>query len=204
LSFVIRPVTAGLRAAADAGATSRGDLILSIPAAGPAVLNGQSMYILAADGSLLAFDKQTGVDLTGPDVTMLWPQQGLQVGNTKGPLEVYFQVSDEATGVNEKSLNVTVNGNAVVYDYGRDGIISLRFGNSEKNKPLNDGRASFEITATDWMGNKTVKSFSLGIDNNLTPVARPGGKPGDQSGTPGRGPGGRQGGGGGAGGVGGG
>lgn len=188
-SFVIRPLTAGLKAAGAAGATTRNDEIISIPASGPAVVNGQSMYILAADGSLLAFDKNLGVDLTGPSIDMLWPQQGLQTGTSsdKGPLEMFFKISDEASGVNEKLVSVTVSGKPLEFTYGRDGILAVRIGVNEKNKPLNDGRAVFEVTATDWMGNKTVTQYSLTVDNNLMPVARPGGRPGEAGGPPGGG-----------------
>lgn len=193
-SFVIRPVTAGLKAATNtagggAGANTEEEII-SVPAAGPAVVNGQSMFILAMDGSLLAFDKTLGVDLTGPSIDMLWPQQGLQTGTSseRGPLEMFFKVADEASGVNEKTVGVSVNGKPLEFTYGRDGIITIRIGLNEKNKPLANGRAVFEVTASDWMGNKTTSVYSLSIDNVLQPVARPGGRPGDPA-TGGGGPG---------------
>ncbi|MEQ1821865.1 MAG: PQQ-binding-like beta-propeller repeat protein [Fimbriimonadaceae bacterium] len=203
-SYTIRPVTMGLKAASDSGATTRGNEILSIPASGPAIVNGQSMYILAADGSLLCFDHNLGVDLTGPAIKMLWPQAGLQVGNTKKvdnvnvPLDIYLQVTDEATGINDDTMNVTVNGAKVKFDYGRDGILSLQFGNSAMNPPLRDGRAVIEVTVADWMGNSTTSSFSLTIDNSLLPLVRAGGRPGDPAGA-GRGRGGKGGGNGGGG-----
>lgn len=210
-SFTIRPVTTGLKAASDAGATTRGNEILSIPATGPAIVNGQTMYILAADGSLLAFDHTLGVDLTGPAVKLLWPQAGLQVGNTKqaevdgkrvnAPLDIYIQVTDEATGINDATMSVTVNGAKVKYEYGRDGILALQFGNGAQNPPLRDGRAVIEVTVSDWMGNSTTSQFSLTIDNTLLPLVRPGGRPGDPAGgaAGGRGKGGGNGGGSGSG-----
>jgi len=184
-SFVIRPITAGLKTSSSSGGNTTSEEILSVPAAGPATLNGESMYILAADGSLLAFDKKLGVDLTGPAIDMLWPQQGLQTGtsSSRGPLEMFFKVSDEASGVNEKTVAVTVGGKPLDFTYGRDGIITVRIGLNEKNKPLADGRAVFEVTATDWMGNKSTATYSLTIDNTLQPIGRPGGRPGEQGGS---------------------
>ncbi len=196
-TFTIRPVTSGLKAASTTGTgtTATAKEILSIPASGPAIVNGESMFILAADGSLLAFDNNLGVDLTGPSVKMLWPQPGLQVGNTRPaevdgkkitvPLDIYLHVADEATGINETTMSVTVNGAKVKYEYGRDGILAIQFGNGFQNPALRDGRAVIEVTVSDWMGNATTSQFSLTIDNSLAPLVRPGGRPGEAAGAAG-------------------
>ncbi len=188
-SYVIRPVTAGLKVQSSASSTvERNGEIVSVPAAGSAVLAGQTMLVLAMDGSLLSFDKTTGVDLTGPLVRLMYPTQGAQVGTRKGPLDVYIQISDDATGVNDKALKITVNDNPVDFTYGRDGIAVLHFGTGLKNSALNDGRATFTVTAIDWMGNQTIQTFSLMIDNDLAPLAKPKGTQPDGTGA-GSGPG---------------
>lgn len=197
-SFLIRPLTAGMKAqASNTQGVERSGEIVSVPAAGPAVLNGQTMFLLASDGSLLAFDKSVGVDLTGPDVRMVWPNQGAQVGSRKGPLDVFFHITDEATGINDKTLKVTVNDQPVDFTFGRDGFAVMRFGQGLKNGILQDGRAVFKVVVSDWMGNQTSSSFTVMIDNDLAPLALPGGTQPDAG--RGGGAGGRQGGGGGGG-----
>lgn len=198
-SFTIQPLTAGLKAAQSSGTQTveRVGEVVSVPAAGSAVLSGQTMLILAADGSMLAFDKDQGVDLTGPAVKMVWPNQGAQVGTRKGPLDVFFKITDEASGVSEKSLKITVNGKAIDFTYGRDGFAFARFGQGLKNGILQDGRAEFEVVVADWMGNETSAHYSLSIDNDLAPLAAPSGTKPDGGGRP------KPGGGGGGGGAGG-
>lgn len=174
-SYVIRPLTAGLKVTGSSGAATDPNTLVAIPAAGAAVLNGNTMYVLAADGSLLAFDKELGVDLTGPDISMLWPQQGIQTGTAsdRGPLEVFFRVSDEATGVNPKTVSVKLDGKDMQWEMYRDGTIAMKIGLNEKNKPLPDGRATFEVSASDWMGNRSTTKFSITVDNTLATVGRP-------------------------------
>lgn len=202
-SYTIRPVTAGLKVSSSSGsgpATGTGrssgsnqdtDLI-SIPAAGPVVGGGNSMFVLATDGSLLCFDGQNGVDLTGPSVKVIWPAAGLQISttSTQAPQDIYFQLADDATGINEKSIKVTLNGKSLDYTFSRDGVLTLRFGPGTKNGTLQDGRAVIEITVADWMGNVTTSKTSYMIDNTLPPLTRPGGQPGSGPGGAGGGRGG--------------
>ncbi len=176
-SYLIKPLTAGMKAStstATSGVERAGEIV-SIPAAGAAVLSGQTMYLLALDGSMLAFDKTLGVDLTGPVVRMAWPMQGAQVGTQRGPLDIFLHISDDATGVNEKTIAITINDEAATFTYGRDGFASLRYGKDTKGGVLPDGRAVVKVVAMDWMGNKTESSFVINIDNALAPLALPGG-----------------------------
>lgn len=190
-SYTIRPVTAGLKSSASSGnsgnpsgpraggsssSSSGSEDIISIPAAGPVSTDNKSMYVLALDGSLLCFDAENGVDLTGPSCKALWPQAGLQVGSAKGPLDIYLQLADEATGINDKSLKITVNGKEVKdYNLGRDGVLYIHFGQGTKNGMLQNGRAEIEVTVSDWMGNLTKSKVNYTIDNDLPPLALPGG-----------------------------
>lgn len=169
-SFTIRPLVAGLK-------DSAGKDVVYVTAVGSPVASGNTMLVLAADGSMLAFDKEQGVDLTGPSVQLVFPTQGAQVGNRKGLLEAYFLLADEASGINDKTLTVTANGRKLDYLFGRDGYLILQFGQGTKNGVLGDGRVVIEITASDWMGNQTKASFNFMIDNDLAPLPKPGNVP---------------------------
>lgn len=169
-SFTIRPLVAGMK-------DSAGKDIVSVPAVASPVVAGNTMLVLASDGSLLAFDKEQGVDMTGPSVNLIFPTQGAQVGNRKGPLDIFFLLADEASGINDKSLKVIVNNRVVQHTFGRDGYLILQFGQGLKNGTLPDGRATIEIMVADWMGNETKTSFSFMIDNDLAPLPRPGSTP---------------------------
>ncbi|HZH98864.1 MAG TPA: PQQ-binding-like beta-propeller repeat protein, partial [Fimbriimonadaceae bacterium] len=150
-SYTIKPVTAGLKGA-------NGQPIISIPAAGPVVVSGNALYVLSRDGSLLSFDKEMGADLTGPTVKMGWPPPSSIVPG-KG-LELAFLIADEASGINEKSLKITVNGEPVVHEFGRDGVAVVRYTTGSKNRELGDGRASIVVTVSDWLGNQTSQNFA--------------------------------------------
>lgn len=146
--------------------------VIAVPAAGPAVLVDGTLLVLAQDGSLLAFDSRTGVDLTPPTVRMVWPNPGEEVSG-QPPLELVFRIEDEATGVNESSLKIEVNGQELAAEMGRDGFAIVRFSVGGDNRPLTDGRRTIRVTVSDWMGNQTVAEFALLVDNTLRPLVRP-------------------------------
>lgn len=197
------------------GQNNQNDIPTFVQASGPAVVSGKTLLIPARDGSLLAFDPDLGVDLTPPDVKMLFPNPGDQVSGLP-PLIFQFKVEDEASGIRKDSLKIQVDGKDLAYELEKNGTITVRFSTADQkmstkpvNKPLSDGRKVIEITVSDWMNNKTIKSFSLTIDNTLRPVLLPGQQdpnqrnPGFPGGPPGGGGKGGRGGGGGAGGGGG-
>ncbi|MCO5297432.1 MAG: PQQ-binding-like beta-propeller repeat protein [Fimbriimonadaceae bacterium] len=146
--------------------------VLAVAATGPAVLGGSTLFVLVEDGSLLAFDRKTGVDLTSPDVEMLWPNMGDLVSG-QPPLELIFKIQDEASGIDNKSLKIDVDGTELEHEFGRDGIAISRISSLGKNKPLSNGRKKITVTVSDWMGNETRKSYSLVVDNSLPPLVRP-------------------------------
>ena len=146
--------------------------ILTVPAAGPAVLNGSTMLIMCNDASLLAFDNKIGVDLTPPDADLLFPKPGAQIPGTP-PLDLIFKINDEATGVNLNTLKVDVDGTPLTSFVGRDGVGIIHLSNGGPNKGFADGRRIITITVSDWIGNVTKKSFALMIDNTLPPLNAP-------------------------------
>lgn len=177
---------------------------ISIQAAAPAVLAGQTLLVAAKDGSLLAFDRTLGIDLTAPTVTMAWPSSGDQVSG-QPPLELIFKIEDEATGIDVRSLKITIDEKPVEFSFSREGYAIVNISTTGKNRPLTDGRKNIVVEVADWMGNLNRSNFSLLIDNSLRPLVRPNSNtnnPGRPGGGPGGGPG--RGGGGGGGGFGGG
>jgi outer membrane protein assembly factor BamB len=171
-----------------------------VAAAGPVVTEGDTLVVMTDDGSILAFDKNLGVDLTPPDVSMVWPNAGDQVSG-RAPMLLVFVVNDAGSGVNYDGIKVTINGNPYVHEVDREGRVLVRIlSSSGPNFPLADGRARLTVALGDWMGNNTAANFVLTIDNTLPPL----GSPKLPEGTTGGGAGGPIGGGGGRGGIGGG
>ncbi|MBN9503177.1 MAG: PQQ-binding-like beta-propeller repeat protein [Armatimonadetes bacterium] len=167
--------------------------VLAVPAAGPAVVDGNTLMILGLDGSLLAFDKQLGVDLTPPSVEQLWPSAG-DVISGQPPLEFIFRIEDEASGIDNKTLKIDIDGQEMDYEFGRDGIAVVRISSlSKKNKPLSNGRKTVTVTVADWLGNVNKATFQVVIDNSLRPLVRPTGNDNNNNGGRG-GPGGGRGG----------
>ena len=175
-SFPIRPYTSGLRFKVKGASGETEKPLLALPAAGPAVINGSQMFVLSQDGSVLGFDAKFGVDLTAPQVKMAWPNAGSQVNGQQ--LEVVFQIEDESTGINEKTLKIEANGVTCDYEFGRDGVAVVRFSSAGKNGQLRNGKAMFKVTCGDWFGNTATSTFYLSIDNSLKPVGKPADKPG--------------------------
>lgn len=207
-SYLVRPIGDGIvsapagggpgggRPGGGGGAQTTPTRVLALPAAGPAVLDGDTLLLMTIDGSVLAFDKNHGVDLTPPAVKMNWPNPGDLVSG-QPPLELIFKIDDEASGINTSTLKILIDGQEMEHEFGRDGIALVRISSLGKNKPLNNGRKVITVAVSDWLGNQTRAEFTLVIDNTLRPLQRPTGNPtGGPGGLGGPGGGGRGGGGG--------
>lgn len=142
-----------------------------VTAAAAPVLSGDTLLVLARDGSLLAFDKQNGVDLTAPTVRMTFPNPGDQV-NGQPPFQLQFRIEDEASGLNLASVSVDINGQAYPAEVSRDGLAIVRFTEATK---LRDGRQKIVVTASDYLGNIRKQEFAITIDNSLRPIGGTGG-----------------------------
>jgi len=143
----------------------------TVNAAGPPVLAGQTLLVEARDGSILAFDKNEGVDLTAPRVTMIFPNPGDQI-NGNPPLGFTFRIVDEATGVHESTVKVDIDGQNYNYTISRDGFLFVDIGPTAKNPALSNGRKTVTVTVSDWMGNERKAKFSVTVDNQLPPTGR--------------------------------
>lgn len=164
-----------------------------VQAASAGVSDGETLLVLARDGSLIAFDKRFGVDLTPPIARMAWPRPGSQISPTP-PAEFVFLLEDYSSGINEEMIEVKVNGQPYSFRYERGGIVRVQITRGGTNRALRPGRAVFSITATDWMGNKSTTEFAVNVSSALS---RPlGGPPSSGGDTGNQGGGGRLGGGG--------
>lgn len=155
------------------GQTKKDDKVYFVQASAPAVLDGQTLLVPARDGSILAFDKDLGVDLTPPIVKMLFPNAGEEVCGLP-PLALIFKIVDDNSGVNWDSIKVAAGGQDLEYTITREGYILVRFSMEGKNRSLPDGRHTFTVTASDWMGNEGKTQFALIIDNLLPRIVLPG------------------------------
>ena len=141
-------------------------------AVGRPLLAGDSLVQVVADGSMLCFDRNSGVDKTAPAVEMIFPQAGDQVSGAS-PLKLFFRTTDESSGVNTGKVTVLVDGTELEHQMNRDGYIIVAF--DGKNRRLTDGRKKLTVISEDWMGNRREANYFLTIDNALPAVRLPGG-----------------------------
>jgi hypothetical protein len=174
--FIIRPMTRTNNDPSSAGGgggeSAATKPVTFVQAAGNPVSIGGSLLLPARDGSLICFDRTNGLDLTSPDIRMVYPNPGDQFSN-QPPVDVAFQLEDEGSGINRDSVLVTVDGQKVDFSLTRDGLVMVKFTNDGKNRVLPDGRKVFKVAAIDWMGNERIREFVLTLDAT---IARPGAK----------------------------
>jgi len=162
--------------------TTTANTDIPVSPAGPGLVSGNTLLVLAEDGSLLAFDKDLGVDLTGPAVKMVWPNSGDDVSG-QPPLELIFKLEDFASGINEKTIKITINDKPANFRFGRDGYAVVGFSEFSlaslqaqdkylANKPLADGPKAIVVEVSDYLGNVTKTTYRLNIDNVLKPLSR--------------------------------
>lgn len=173
------------------GAQQTDTTVYVIPAAAPAVVAGKTLLVPGYDASLLAFDIENGIDMTGPTIAQAWPSPGETVSALNGQ-EFIFKIEDETSGVKNSDLKFDIDGVPYNFEFGRDGYLICQISTAKKNKQLSDGRHTINITATDWMGNETKLSVSIRADITLAPISRAPStnQPGGGGGLPGGGKGG--------------
>lgn len=144
----------------------------SVQAAGSPVLNGNSLFILARDGTLLSYDRDNGVDKYPPSVDMVFPNPGDTVSG-KAPMTLVFHVDDLGVGVNQESITVSINGKPYTYKVDAEGYVNVDISSDKKNPPIADGRARIVVHAVDWLGNTMDREYVLNIDNLLPALGGP-------------------------------
>jgi hypothetical protein len=139
----------------------------------------------------LMFDKELGVDLTPPSTKMLWPTPGQEIAG-KAPMEMIFKLEDLGIGIDPDSVKVKINGKDYVSKLSNDGFLNILIITKGANAQIANGRATVQVTATDWLNNTSVTEFSLKIDNSLNALGSPprdgAGAAGQPAGGGGRGP----------------
>lgn len=180
-------------AGAGGGGASEGPKEVNLVGVSSAAMAGNTLLMLTNDGSLFAFDKELGVDLTPPSASMIWPNPGDQVSPSP-PAEFVFKLEDYGSGIDPDSVKCTVNGKEQVITYDKTtALLRILIINGGKNPAFAIGRAEFEVTAADWMGNESKTKFAVTVDPQVTrPLGAPprsGGDTGGTSGGPGAGPG---------------
>lgn len=149
------------------GATGGEVKTIAIQGAGPAILAGETMLILASDGSLFAFDKKLGVDLTPPDVKMMWPNAGDQISPLP-PAEFLFKLEDFGSGINPDTVSVTVNGKEVMASYDKvTQYLRVLIVAGGKVPPLPAGKVKFVVSSSDWIGNTSSVAFQVTVDPSI-------------------------------------
>ncbi|MBA3724904.1 MAG: PQQ-binding-like beta-propeller repeat protein [Armatimonadetes bacterium] len=149
-----------------------GETIDYVSILGPLALSDKSVYGLADDGSLFAWGGAFGVDEIGPTIKMLNPPMGATLWG-QPDTDFYFKLDDPQTGIMSKSIHITMNGGEMKHDFKQgSGYLFARIrhpGSTEPgaNAPLNDGRKTIVVTASDWAGNVTEKTFTVTIDNTV-------------------------------------
>jgi hypothetical protein len=143
--------------------------VVTIQASGTPVVAGDTLLVLARDGSVLAFDKNNGVDLTPPKVTMTYPNPGDPV-SPRPPLALVFKIEDDASGVNENSIKITADGKPLDFEFNKEGLAIVRASLSGKNKFRLEGKMHILVEVSDWMGNIGHTEFMLEMDDALEPV----------------------------------
>lgn len=159
--------------------------------AGSPAMSGNSLFVITRDASLLMFDKELGVDLTPPSTKMLWPTPGQEIAG-KAPMEMIFKLEDLGIGIDPDSVKVKINGKDYVSKLSNDGFLNILIITKGANAQIANGRATVQVTATDWLNNTSVTEFSLKIDNSLNALGSPprdgAGAAGQPAGGGGRGP----------------
>lgn len=140
--------------------------------ASPVWANG-ALYVLPDDGGLRCF-RADAPDNTPPDVYSLTPSPGISVSGSP-PLKISSIISDEGSGVDDSSIVLSLDGDAVEHVYDpASGAVSYATPYSATQTALQDGRHTLVLIAKDWKGNEVKANWSFVVDNTMPkPRVRP-------------------------------
>lgn len=165
-NYILRPATKPV-------ADSSGKTPPNYMTAASAVFgSGDTLYLNARDGQILAFDSKAGVDLTPPFVSFVFPVNGYEMSGRSNvaageqPPFFLWDVEDLASGVRMDTVKVEIDNRVAKHLLTRDGQLVVRINGSE-NPGLSDGPKTITVTASDWMGNTSKSQFRVMIDNTL-------------------------------------
>lgn len=138
----------------------------------PVSISDGTVYALSDDGALSAF-RPDAPDTSGPTLTNQYPPVGKAVSG-QPPVTLAANVMDTGSGLNPDSLEVRLDNTkvAAVFDPTRNLVIyQTKASGKVVDPPLQDGRHSVTIIASDWRGNKTEETWSFRVNNALPPAS---------------------------------
>ena len=135
--------------------------------ASSSVVSNGALYVLADDGALHAF-RHDAPDATSPEIIPLAPSRDSLISATP-PTEYAAKILDEGCGLQEATIQMSVDGQPVDYKFLADrGIVWYKTeGASKGGRPLSDGQHSVTVAVYDWAGNKGETTWYFGSSNNI-------------------------------------
>ncbi len=134
-------------------------------ASSPVVSNG-TLYVLADDGALHAF-RHDSPDSTPPEVTPLAPYRDALIPAAP-PTEFAARIYDEGSGLQEPTLQMSVDGQPVEFKFFPErGIVWYKTEAGSTVRSLNDGQHSVTVSVYDWAGNKGETTWYFGASSKI-------------------------------------
>jgi len=135
---------------------------------------GSTLYVLAGDGGLSAFEAQAS-DKDSPIVADMLPSSGTPVSGAQVPFAA--TVADQGSGISPATVSFTVDGvalDSVRYFAAWNGVrVSANPDAASIQKPLTDGVHTATLKATDWKGNTVTKTWNFTVDSKIAAVPAP-------------------------------
>ena len=140
-------------------------------ATSPVVSNG-ALYVLTDDGAMHCFRTDASDDYA-PEVANVEPQVGSSM-NGSPPIDITAGISDLGSGIDESSIQVSIDGTAVehTYDFAKS-LVKYQTPATQPIRPLREGPHEITLAAKDWKGNKLETKWSFIVDNTMRPRVVP-------------------------------
>jgi outer membrane protein assembly factor BamB len=137
----------------------------------PPVVAGGNLYITTAAGELFKLSPSAS-DLAPPEAFSLQPEEG-KPASGRFPLKVGARVFDEGSGIDTKSLTLSLDGELLPAEYRTVGSELYFYKNTPAGAALADGWHTVELHARDLRGNEMVKTWQFYSDQKYAPTAPP-------------------------------
>jgi len=137
-----------------------------VPVVPPVVANG-ALYISTAGGELLKLSPNA-FDGAPPEAFNLAPEEGKPTSGAL-PLKIGAQVFDEGSGLDTRSLSLTLDGQALPASFS---AVGSAFFHSKATGALDDGWHTAEIKAKDNRGNEMVRTWKFLVDKGYSAPAQ--------------------------------
>ncbi|HEY3268220.1 MAG TPA: PQQ-binding-like beta-propeller repeat protein [Armatimonadota bacterium] len=133
----------------------------------PVIANGR-LYVMSDDGFLHCF-APGAMDAEPPHITDVTPIRATQM-NGSPPILMGGIVSDEGSGINASTIQLTLDDEPVSFTYQpNSGWVYYRTPVTQPIQPLESKRHSISLSVKDWKGNKATETWSFIVDNTLAP-----------------------------------